>query len=390
METNPSSPLPFDYLIAGAGLSGLMMLYRMCQDPWFADKRIAVVDAQLQKQNDRTWCFWEAGEGEWDALLFRQWQHMRFSDAALALALPMKPYVYKMLKAETFYQTVLDLVKSRSNVCFIESRILKITAHKQDTEVHTSSGVLHSKVVLNSLLDVSILQNQRQYPYLKQHFVGWFVRTEHPIFNAEVPDFMDFSIPQKGNTRFMYVLPFSAHEALVEYTLFSEDLLENATYENAIRDYLDERNAGSITITDTERGNIPMCSYPLWKHNTPQHMYIGSAGGWTKASTGYTFYNTSKFSKLLTSHLKQNPQKVFSPATLFWYLDWILLEVLHKRNDLGGSLFGLLFRKIPVPRLLQFLNEETSLWHTLRIMHVMPKLQFIPAVVRAFWRKGLN
>jgi len=133
-----------------------------------------------------------------------------------------------------------------------------------------------------------------------------------------------------------------------------------------------------------------MCSFPLWKDNTPQHIRIGSAGGWTKASTGYTFYNTAKISQQLLHHLKKKPQKAFSPATSFWYLDWILLEVLHKRNDLGGQLFGLLFRKIPVTRLLQFLNEETSLGYTLRIMHTMPKLQFIPAVVRAFWRKGIN
>lgn len=390
MKSNPITVTPFDYLIAGAGLSGLMMLYRMCQDPWFADKRIAIVDVHLRRQNDRTWCFWEESAGEWDALLHQQWHDIRFKDTETELRLPLAPYSYKMLRADAFYQRVWDSVAHFQNLSCFESSITKIENTSAGVAVHTGDGVLHAAVLLNSLLDVSVLQKQTQYPYLKQHFVGWFVRTEHPIFDATVADFMDFSIPQLGNTRFMYVLPFSANEALVEYTLFSEDLLKHEVYEEAIQKYLTEKGAGTFDITDTERGNIPMCSYPLWKDNTPQHIRIGSAGGWTKASTGYTFYNTAKISQQLLHHLKKKPQKAFSPATSFWYLDWILLEVLHKRNDLGGQLFGLLFRKIPVTRLLQFLNEETSLGYTLKIMHTMPKLQFIPAVIRAFWRKGLN
>ena len=53
---------------------------------------------------------------------------------------------------------------------------------------------------------------------------------------------MDFDLPQKQETRFMYLLPFSPNEALVEYTLFSKDLLEDEEYETAINDYLKEKS----------------------------------------------------------------------------------------------------------------------------------------------------
>ena len=39
----------------------------------------------------------------------------------------------------------------------------------------------------------------------------------------------------------MYVLPFSYTEALVEYTLFSKDLLEDKEYEDEIKQYLTQK-----------------------------------------------------------------------------------------------------------------------------------------------------
>ena len=82
----------------------------------------------------------------------------------------------------------------------------------------------------NSTIDISKLENNKKHPLLKQHFIGWFIKTSNPVFNVNCATFMDFSIPQKGNTRFMYVLPFSEREALVEYTLFSSNLLQENEY----------------------------------------------------------------------------------------------------------------------------------------------------------------
>jgi len=105
---------------------------------------------------------------------------------------------------------------------------------------------------------------------------------------------MDFSVEQQGNTRFMYVLPTSSTEALLEYTLFSKDLLSKDEYENEIETYLHKLGITEYEIVEKEQGTIPMTSYQFWKHNTKNILNIGSAGGWTKASTGYTFKNTTK------------------------------------------------------------------------------------------------
>ena len=54
--------------------------------------------------------------------------------------------------------------------------------------------------------------------------MGWFIKTEKDgIFDDSMATFMDFNLPQNGNTRFMYVLPIDKKTALFEYTLFSKD-----------------------------------------------------------------------------------------------------------------------------------------------------------------------
>ena len=56
------------YIILGAGASGLLLAYRMSLYSYFDDKSILIIDHKKDKGNDKTWCYWEEGEGEWDQL----------------------------------------------------------------------------------------------------------------------------------------------------------------------------------------------------------------------------------------------------------------------------------------------------------------------------------
>ena len=95
-------------------------------------------------------------------------------------------------------------------------------------------GELIDSYLFNSIYNQNGVNRQSKYQLLQQHFVGWFIQTETPVFNPEQATFMDFSVAQKGNTRFMYVLPVSETEALLEYTLFSKELLPKEEYETEI------------------------------------------------------------------------------------------------------------------------------------------------------------
>ena len=194
---------------------------------------------------------------------------------------------------------------------------------------------------------------------------------------------MDFSVPQKGNTRFMYVLPFSENEALVEYTLFSETPLSSEEYEIAIKQYLNEKlNCTDFQILEKEKGNIPMTCYDFSQHNTNKVVRIGTAGGWAKASTGYTFYNTGKKTKALIYHLKKGRAlNSFNKKRKFWYYDLLLLDILFKKNSRGQYIFETLFKNRPPQLIFKFLDEETSFWEDLKIISGCPKKEFLKAFV---------
>ena len=63
---------------------------------------------------------------------------------------------------------------------------------------------------------------------------------------------MDFSVEQRSNTRFMNVLPTSSTEALIEYTLFSKDLLPKKEYETEIENYIQKLGISAYEIIEKE------------------------------------------------------------------------------------------------------------------------------------------
>lgn len=374
----------FDYVIVGAGAAGLMLADTLGKDPYFKEKSILLLEKSTKNQNDRTWCFWEKGQGVFDDIVTKSWPCILFKGNNFSEAFKIAPYSYKMIKGASFYQQYLSRIKTYSNVIYKQAEVQGIKDAEGHVHLITDLGNFTGRNVFSSILDFEKLLNQNKYPVLQQHFVGWFVRAEAAIFDESTATFMDFSVPQKGNTRFMYVLPFSKNEALVEYTLFSESLLEIEAYENALINYLEkDLNCTNYEILDREKGSIPMTSYRFEKQNTPQLLHIGSAGGWTKASTGYTFKNTFHKTKALVRHLKKGKSlDTFHHRTRHWYYDLLLLDILKKKNHKGSLIFESMFKRRTPQEIFKFLDEKTTLIEELRIISACPKKDFIEALLR--------
>jgi hypothetical protein len=94
----------FDIAIIGAGAAGLHLALAMKDDSFFQHKSILILEKSAKDQNDRTWCFWEKGEGLWDSLLQQSWSKGDFFTAKNAVPLSLAPYRYKMLRAIDFYE----------------------------------------------------------------------------------------------------------------------------------------------------------------------------------------------------------------------------------------------------------------------------------------------
>ena len=378
---------PSSYIILGAGASGLLLAYRMSLDSYFDDKSILIIDQKKDKGNDKTWCYWEEGDGEWDELLTKKWPKVFFGSKDFTETLNISPFCYKMIRSEKFYHKLWRSIDLKPNITFIEDSVKTYSVADNKVKVVTNKSTYFGLKLLNSIPDKTVYEKQQKYPVLQQHFVGWFVKTKTNCFDDSVATFMDFNIPQNGNTRFMYVLPIDKNIALFEYTLFSKNLLERSEYEVAIKDYLKEKKVTDFEILEKENGVIPMTSFKFQELNSNNILNIGTAGGWTKASTGYTFYNTSKKTKELVSFLKEEDDfSVFSKRKKYWIYDLLFLDVLAKNNEKGSALFASIFKKVDVKTILKFLGEESKLREDLKIISSVSPLPFILSIFKRFLR----
>ncbi|MFD2567998.1 lycopene cyclase family protein [Pseudotenacibaculum haliotis] len=373
----------YDYIITGSGASGLMLAYRMANDPFFDDKSILIIDKEKKLSNDRTWCFWEKGNGEWDDVVLRSWDHIFFKSDTVDKKLSIAPYTYKMIRSAKFYERLWKVVDAKENITFVEDTVINISHKTHSASVLTIKTEYHTAKLFNSIAFDKGYKQQLKYPALEQHFVGWFIETDEDCFDDSAATFMDFTVNQKGNTRFMYILPISKKKALFEYTLFSKSLLDKSEYDREIRSYLKKKGIKEYRIIEKEEGIIPMTSYKFWKHNSTNVLNIGTIGGWSKASTGFTFMNITEKTKELVEFLKkESTLKKFRKSTRFWKYDLILLDVLYRNNHLGSKFFSQLFKRNPPQKILKFLNEETSFTEEMRIMFSTPSPQFIVSFFR--------
>jgi lycopene beta-cyclase len=372
----------FHYIFTGTGLSTLMTVREMIVSGKFKNQSILLLDLDSKKNNDRTWCFWEKKESFPD-LINKNWAKALFKSESIEKKMDLNPYQYSMLKGLVFYKSTFDLIAKELNITFLQQKVINFEELGSHCLVKTETQSFTCNRIINSIFNPEIVKKQLHYPLLSQHFIGWFIKSNEPVFNSNCATFMDFSVAQKGNTRFMYVLPFSDNEALIEYTLFSKDLLEKNEYEIAIKSYIEKLGITDYEIVEKEQGNIPMTCYPFWKHNTKNIVNIGSAGGWTKASTGFTFKNTNKKSKALVSFLKTEKDfTAFHSKDKFWFYDLLLLDILHRRNELGSVIFSTLFQKVKSILIFKFLDEETSFWEDIQVLWKCPKGVFIGALLR--------
>jgi lycopene beta-cyclase len=372
----------FDYLIAGAGCAGLSLAMHMISSGKFSDRKILLVDKESKESNDRTWCYWTQGKDIFDPIVYRQWENIRLHGEEFSRQMKILPYKYKMIRGIDFYDYCFEEISRQPNFSFIQKKVDRVFSNEIATGAVVDNITIHADYIFNSIVFETPVLKEKEY-WLLQHFRGWVIQTEEPCFDVDAAVLMDFRTSQKHGTAFCYVLPLSEREALVEYTLFSTEVLAAKDYDDGLRAYItDVLKINSFKRIGTESGIIPMTNYqfPRVQNNI---INIGTAGGQTKASSGYTFNFIQKHSAGLVSQLiKSGDPFVRNRATRFFFYDGILLRILKGGHPSGREIFTDLFRKNDVLSVLRFLDNETRLIEELKIISSLPTLPFLKAAIK--------
>lgn len=381
----------YDYVFTGAGCAGLSLLVQMQEAGLLENKSVLVIDRDAKATNDRTWCFWEKEPGPFEDVVYRRWQQLDFYAADHSAPLAIAPYNYKLIRGIDFYQYCFRKLEASPHIQWLHAGVNEVRPQGNGAEVHAGGQVFQSRYVFNSIVPPRQPMAGHHY-WLLQHFKGWFIETPDDRFDPSKATLMDFRVGQEHGCTFVYVMPFSKRRALVEYTLFSPAVLKPEAYDQALGAYLRQYlHIDDYTVTDTEYGVIPMTNVTFPVRNGAI-CNIGTAGGYTKGSSGYTFRFIQKRAARIAASLRAHGHpfaNVADPARFSFY-DSVLLHALHYQQMPGDRIFSRLFRKNRADAVLKFLDNETGLAEELQIMSSMPTFTFSKAAMEHLTRKWLG
>lgn len=347
----------------------------------FSDKKILLIDKDLKQANDRTWCFWQKEAGLFESIVCKQWNRLWFYGENFSDQLSIEPYQYKMIRGIDFYEYCFNIIRQQKNFEILFEKVDEVFS-ENETGVIIDGQKIYADYVFNSILFEMPKLHKNDY-WMLQHFKGWVVETEESFFDENRATLMDFRIGQNNGTAFCYELPFNSKQALIEYTLFSPQLLQQEQYDEGLRSYIaDELKISSYTILEKEFGVIPMTNFkfPSGQNNI---INIGTAGGQTKGSSGYTFSFIQKHSRAIVDALLRTGKPfIEQPSKRFNFYDSVLLKVLSDGSVPGKKVFTALFKNNPVQSVLKFLDNETSISEELKIISSLPTLPFLKAGIQ--------
>ena len=395
MKTQEKS---YNYIFAGGGCAALSLAFYMNRAGLLQNKTALIVDREVKNSNNRTWAYWTKETTAFDSIVFNKWDTIEFVSQYYKKDIDLHPYSYQVIRGIDFYAFVLNELRQNPNIEFLQADITNIeNSEKGKAQLLTQDAIFDANWIFDSRFDVQKAEaDNKDAIHLKQHFKGWVIEvktdTNEPVFDTNKVRLFDFRTDQNGVMRFFYIIPHSATRALVEYTLFSEKLLEQSEYDSALKTYIGrELGIDKYEIVEEEMGLIPMSNMVLPTNNGTNTVYIGTQGGCSKPSTGYTFLRIQEQAKTIVEALKKTGNPVVVESALkknnknssrHRLYDEMMLKVLQDRGDLSERVFSDLFEKNPIERLLRFLDEESSLIEDIKVMNSVAPLPFIKAFFR--------
>ena len=347
----------FDYIIIGGGCAGLSLAYELDLHSKLKDKTLAIVEPRDEYKRDKTWSFWKVSPHNFEDCTIKSWDNFTINIPSHLKHVDCKNMPYQTIDSGLFYQKIIDKIKQNNNIYFF----------KNINEVNTENSF-----IFNSVGDT--VDNKSS---LWQHFSGIEIETSKDFFDEKIFNLMDFDCDQKNSVHFFYTLPFSKTKALIETTWISD--LNNTSlndYDIQLKDYIEDKlKIKNYKINYKETGAIPLF-HPnnIKKLN---QIEIGTAGGMTRLSTGYTFLNIQEQSKYIRKNIENiKDTKIFSIERKYEFLDNIFLKVLKKNPERMAQIFYKMFNSSP-NTVINFLSNKSNILEDISIISKMPKWVFL-------------
>ena len=373
------------YVIIGAGAAGLSLcdalLARGITD------EIVILDQKLAFTDDRTWCFWNTPHPfrGFAAHCWPRWDVVQGDGHTASQTSSCGGYA--CLRGADFYAAVCRTIQRSANVTLKLGCAIESLRAEADRVVVTGAG--------GAAWEAGYVFDSRPRPLLSsglsfsQRFFGQFIRTSTPVFDPSRCTLMDFRASQNNGLHFLYVLPFSPTEALVENTYIqpvSAGKITPDLHRQEISAYLAEtRSLKTFEVQREEAGAIPMTAQPFPKRQG-RVFFIGTAGGCSKPSSGYTFTRIQEQCRQIADAVQLGTLDTFREKPAAWryrFFDLVFLQALQDHPEAFPGYFQRLFSRVPPDTLTAFLSETSTWLSDIQILRSLPLGPFLTAALRA-------
>jgi lycopene beta-cyclase len=366
----------YDIIFTGGGAACRMLLFFLSEKQIFSQLKILVLEAE-NTTHEKTWCFWEKGTNHFQQLARKEWKQLKFDAQQINITQTIRPFTYYCINGSDFNKYFdQHFFAKYPNITILNKKIEQTQKTGNYYTVATANELFKAAQIFNSIPELTLNTQSQMW----QHFEGWFIKTEIPWFDEHAASLMDFTDYNGGVFGFLYVLPFSNNEALVEYTFYSDELYASEVYEEKIKNVLALKKIPAYCITKKEKGKIPLCNQKINAGTMNGMINIGGAGGLIKPSTGYAFLRMMEDCKQIAASFGTNDFKRRTRPKRFLFYDHLLLKIIKEDPSCAVSIFKVLFQKQPLQRILHFLNEDSSLLDEIRIFAGLPWMPFLKRI----------
>ena len=352
----------FDYIIIGGGCSGLSLAYELEKKAKLKNKSLAIIDNRENYARDKTWSFWKVNKHNFEDCVIKDWNEFSINTNKGTLYKECNQFPYQAIDSGLFYKKILLRLNQNKNIHFF----------KDKKEVN-----LNKSLVFNSVPELSNKESQ-----IWQHFCGYEIETTKEFFDEGIMNLMDFNCDQKNSVHFFYTLPFTKKRALVETTWLSQmQDEEELDYDQQLKNYINNSlNLKNYNIIFKEKGKIPL--FRTSNTNKQNLLNIGTAGGMTRLSTGYTFLNIQEHCQFIVKNIDNlNSIKPFKIEEKYEFLDKIFLNVLKEHPKIMPDIFYNMFKSSP-KNIINFLSNKSNFFEDISVILKMPKIVFLKALVK--------
>lgn len=365
--------------IIGAGCSGLSLAYQLTKDK---KNNLIILDPHKLRK-DHIWAFWDNGKDYLKtarSLAIKKWDKWSIKTNIGNITLSGDEYKYTALSSVKFENYLREKI-SREGSKFQKGYVTKIRDEKNKKLIFLEND---KEILANNVFDTrppTILQGG-----MYQHFIGWNIEADYPIFEPNNVTLMDFRVDQSKGIHFIYVLPFSTKKALIESTVFSTTLLPDEWYEKQIKNYMISNFSNAKwVIKSKENGIIPLTNL---KKNKPMGISIGMNANAMRASSGYAFAQIQKQIKEL-SKLKDTLSQIIKvrPGASYFeqFMDKVFLNVLKNNPKNAPEIFMRVFDSLTGDEFAKFMNGYSPLSTKIKIIKSQEKRIFLHAALKSIF-----